>query len=174
MKRSDINPMPVYFDRYINLVADIDLLDAIQQSLDEIGRFPLDKWKALGDQVYAPGKWTLKDLLQHIIDTERIFTYRALRFARNDSTILPGFEEDDFANAAQANGRSLDDLLAELTTMRQSSLQLFASFTDEMLQQTGKSFRSEISVLAIGFTLVGHQIHHLNILAERYYPLLEA
>lgn len=172
MKRSDINPMPVYFDRYINLVADIDLVAAIQQSLDDIGRFPLDKWIALGDRVYAPGKWTIKDMLQHIIDTERIFTYRALRFARHDSTILPGFEEDDFANAAQANARPLEDLLAELTTMRQSSLQLFASFTDEMLQRTGKAFKSDISVLAIGFTLIGHQIHHLNVLAERYYPLL--
>jgi DinB superfamily len=173
MKRSDINPMPVYFDRYINLVADIDLVAAIQQSLNDIGRFPLDKWTALGDRVYAPGKWTIKDMLQHIIDTERIFTYRALRFARNDSTVLPGFEEDDFANAAQATARPLEDLLAELTTMRQSSLQLFGSFTDEMLQRTGKAFKSDISVLALGFTLVGHQIHHLNVLAERYYPLLE-
>jgi DinB superfamily len=172
MKRNDINPMPVYFDRYINLVADIDLQAAIQQSLEDIDNFPLDKWTALGDRVYAPGKWTVKDMVQHIIDTERIFNYRALRFARNDNTLLPGFEEDDFANAAQANARTLADLLAELKTLRQSSLQLFGSFTDEMLQRTGKAFKSDISVLALGFTLLGHQLHHLNVLTERYYPLL--
>jgi len=173
MKRSDIHPMPAYFDRYINLAADIDLKEALQQSATDIDNFPLDKWTALGDKVYAPGKWTIKDILQHIIDTERIFTYRAMRFARNDKTTLPGFEENDYAEEAHANNRLLEDLLAELKTVRQSTLQLFTSFTDEMLQRTGIAFKSTISALALGFTLVGHQIHHLNVLEERYYPLLK-
>jgi hypothetical protein len=86
MKRSDINPMPAFFDRYINLIADIELNVALQQSLEAAENFPMDKWKALGDRVYAPGKWTIKDMIQHITDTERIFAYRALRFARKDST----------------------------------------------------------------------------------------
>jgi hypothetical protein len=174
MTKNDINPMPVYFDRYINLVDDVDISTALQQSLDAIGRFPLDKWNALGDRVYAPGKWTIKDVLQHIIDTERIFAYRALRFARHDKTLLPGFEENDFAHAAEANTRSLDALLEELTTLRQSTLQLFRSFTGDMLLRTGTAFKSDISVLAIGYTLAGHQLHHLNVLEERYYPLLDA
>lgn len=174
MKRSDINPMPVYFDRYINLVADVPLNEAMQQSLTDIDNFPLDKWTALGDTVYAPGKWTVKDILQHIIDTERIFAYRALRFGRNDKTVLPGFEENDFAEEALAKGRTLEDLIEELKTLRQSSMQLFASFTDDMLQRTGTAFNSTISVLAVGFTLIGHQIHHLNVLKERYYPLVDA
>lgn len=173
MKRSDINPMPAYFDRYINLVADVSLNEAMQQSLTDIDNFPLDKWTALGDNVYAPGKWTVKDILQHIIDTERIFTYRALRFSRNDKTVLPGFEENDFAEEALAKGRTLEDLIQELKTVRQSSMQLFASFTDDMLQRIGTAFNSHISALAVGFTLIGHQIHHLNVLEERYYPLLK-
>jgi hypothetical protein len=171
-EKKRINPMPVYFDRYINLVDDVELGVAMQQSLAAISDFPLDKWAALGDRVYAPGKWTIKDMLQHIIDTERIFAYRALRFARNDKTTLPGFEEDHFANAAGANNRPMADLLAELQTLRLSTLQLFGSFTDEMLLRTGAAFKSDISVLAIGFTMVGHQLHHLNVLEERYYPLL--
>jgi uncharacterized damage-inducible protein DinB len=173
MKRSDINTMPAYFDRYINLVADIDINAAMQQSLEAAENFPMDKWKTLGDRVYAEGKWTIKDIVQHITDTERIFAYRALRFARKDSTKLPGFEEDDFAAAANANARSLEDLVEELKQVRRSTMLLFASFTDEMLQTTGATFSTTLSVLAVGFTLIGHQQHHLNVLEERYYPLLE-
>ena len=111
MKRSDIQPLPEYFDRYINLADDIELIDALEKSLDNLNKLPLDKWNAIGDKVYAPGKWTIKDIVQHITDTERIFSYRALRFARNDSTKLPGFEESDFAREAKASRRSLTDLL---------------------------------------------------------------
>jgi hypothetical protein len=164
--------MPAYFDRYINLAPDVELGQALQQSLAAIDSFPLDKWKALGDNVYAPGKWTIKDILQHIIDTERIFSYRALRFARNDSTKLPGFEENDFAAAAGANSRTLDALVEELKTVRRSTILLYASFTDDMLKTMGATVAATISVLAIGFTIIGHQQHHINVLEERYYPLL--
>jgi hypothetical protein len=173
MKRSDINSMPAYFDRYINLVADVELNVALQQSLETAENFPLDKWRALGDRVYAEGKWTVKDMIQHITDTERIFAYRALRFARKDSTKLPGFEENDFAAAANANARSLGDLVEELKIVRRSTMMLFASFNDEMLQTAGATVSASLTPLAIGFTIIGHQQHHLNVLEERYYPLLE-
>lgn len=165
--------MPVYFDRYINLVADMELNAALQQSLDVAENFPMDKWKALGDKVYAPAKWTLKDIIQHVTDCERIFAYRALRFARKDSTKLPSFEENDFAAAANANARTLEDLVAELKLVRQSTILLFASFDEEMLQSAGSTFSNSATPLAIGFTIIGHQQHHLNVLEERYYPLLE-
>ena len=97
MLRSEINPMPEYFDRYINMTDNVELLEAIQISLDELDQAPVEKWKALGDKVYEPGKWTIKDILQHLIDAERIFCYRALRFARNDKIDLPGFEENDYS-----------------------------------------------------------------------------
>ncbi len=173
MKRSDINPMPAYFDRYINLVDDIELTAALEQSLRVVENFPMDQWKALGDRVYAEGKWTIKDIVQHITDTERIFAYRALRFARKDSTQLHGFEEDDFAAAANAGRRSLEELVEELKAVRRTTIMLFASFTDEMLQFMGSTYSSTANALSIGFTIIGHQQHHLNILEQRYYPLLQ-
>ncbi|MEP6674957.1 MAG: DinB family protein [Ferruginibacter sp.] len=172
MKRSDINPLPKHFDTYINKTEDIELNEALKKSLANLKNLPVDKWIALGDQVYAPGKWTVKDILQHIIDAERIFSYRALRFARKDTTKLPGFEENDYAAVAEANHRSLTELMNELVTVRQSTVEMFAAFNDEVQQRMGSTTSAEISVAAIGFTIVGHEIHHLRILEERYYPLL--
>ncbi|MCC6459330.1 MAG: DinB family protein [Saprospiraceae bacterium] len=172
MKRSDIHPMPEYFDRYINQVDDIELADALQQSILEIEQFPLDRWRALGDTVYAPGKWTVRDILQHLIDTERVFAYRALSFARGETARLPSYDEDTFAQSALANRRELEDLVAELLLSRRSFEAMYRSFDPEMLQRTGLSFKGTYSVLSIGFVIPGHQRHHLNILEERYYPLL--
>jgi hypothetical protein len=173
MLRSQLRPMPEYFDRYINLCDDVPLLDAIQTSLDELDRLPLDRWAALGDRVYAPGKWTLRDILQHLVDTERVFSYRALAFARGDQQAMPPFSEDDFAASAGANHRSLHSLVEEMKISRHSFLELYQSFTPEMLARTGMGFRGLYSVAAIGFIMPGHQRWHLKVLEERYYPLIE-
>jgi hypothetical protein len=170
MKRSEIKGMPEYFDRYINLVEDIDVIDALKKN--SVNLFDKDKLKQLGDKVYAPGKWTGKEMLQHLIDGERIFTYRALRFARNDKTALPGFDENLYTPNSQAGRRSLDEILNEFDIVRQSSICLYQSFTDEMLDRRGACFSRDISVLALGFTIAGHGIHHTNLLKERYYTLL--
>jgi hypothetical protein len=172
MKRSDINPLPKYFDRYINLADDIELHEALKNSLAALDRLPVDKWKALGDQVYAPGKWTVKDMIQHLIDTERIFAYRALRFARKDTTQLAGFEENDYAAAADAGKKSLDELVDEMKTVRKSTVFLFAAFDDEVQARMGSTPSAEISVASLGFAIVGHELHHFRILEERYFPLL--
>ena len=172
MKRSDINPLPPHFDTYINQTDDIELHEALKKSLANLKNLPVDKWIALGDQVYAPGKWTVKDIIQHIIDAERIFAYRALRFARKDTTKLPGFEENDYAVSAEAGKRTLTELINELVTVRQSTVEMFATFDDEKQQRMGATTSAEISVAALGFVIVGHEIHHLGILEERYYPLL--
>jgi uncharacterized damage-inducible protein DinB len=172
MKRSDINPLPKHFDTYINKTEDVELHEALQKSLANLKHLPVDKWIALADQVYAPGKWTVKDILQHIIDAERVFAYRALRFARNDKTQLPGFDENDFANAANANQRSLTELINEMVTVRQSTFEMFSAFDDALQRRTGTSASGEISVAALGFTIVGHETHHLRVLEEKYYPLL--
>lgn len=170
MKRTDITIMPEYYDRYINLVEDIDILDALKKYGANI--FDKDKLKQLGEKVYEPGKWTAKEMIQHIIDGERIFSYRALRFARKDKTPLPGFNENDFTPASEANRRGIDDLLSEYDTVRQSTIQLFRSFTDEMQQRTGIASNKEVSVLAVGFISAGHGLHHVNVLKERYYKLI--
>jgi len=173
MKITDVPHTPCYFDTYINQVGDLDLSVALQQSITAIDALNLEKLHSLGDQVYAPGKWTLRDLFQHITDCERVFAYRALRFARNDKTALPGFDENLFADNSGANRRSLEDVLAELRCVRESTRMLFDSFDETALRRTGIMFKSELTVLAIGFTLVGHQNHHFRIMEERYFPMLQ-
>ncbi len=164
--------MPEYFDRYINLCDDVEISQALQTCIDEIVNAPIEKWEALGDKIYAPGKWTIKDMLQHMIDTERIFCYRALAFSRDEKQLLPGFDEDAYAASSDAGHRELKDIVDELLSLHQSSKALFDSFTGAMLDKTGKGFKGDYSVAALGFIIAGHQRWHLNVLQERYYPLL--
>lgn len=174
MKRSDIDPMPAFFDRYINLVEDVDVLEALETHTPE-ALFSETEWlEALGDKVYELGKWTIKDIIQHCIDTERIMSYRALRFARNDQTPLPGFEENDYAQNTLASERTLEDLLDEFEIVRAATLAQFQNFNDSMLHRSGKASASVISVGALGFVIVGHAIHHNNVIRERYLPLLDS
>lgn len=172
MKRSQLTPMPEYFDRYINLCDDVELSAALQTSIDELDLSFIEKCELLGDKIYAPGKWTVKDILQHIIDTERIFCYRALAFARGESARLPSFEEDDYAKNANANGRSVKDLMEELKLVHESTKLMYQSFTPEMLKKEGMGFKGMYSVASIGFCIPGHQRWHINVIAERYFPLL--
>lgn len=164
--------MPDFFDRYINLVENTTIVEALEKYSAFTNEDTIETLNQLGEKVYAPGKWTIKNIIQHVIDTERIMSYRALRFARKDSTSLPGFDEDYFARHSDADSRTLHDLLEEFSTVRKSSIALFKSFTDEMLIQTGTSFNRKISVLALGFVIAGHQIHHLNVIRKNYFPLL--
>ena len=172
MIRSRLYPLPVYFDRYIHKCDDVELLQAIQISIEELDLFPVAQWKELGDRVYAPDKWTVKEMLQHLIDTERIFIYRALAFARNEKQQPPSFEEDVYVQESNANQRTIEDLVEELRTVHVSFKTMFASFTPDMLSRTGKSFKGEYSVASIGFIMPGHQRWHMQVLEERYYPLL--
>lgn len=118
--------------------------------------------------VYEEGKWTIKELLQHIIDCERIFIYRALRFARNDKTELQGFEQDDYNDNVNANGRNLEEMLQEFIIVRQSSIVLFTGFSEEALLRIGKASGSAMSVRALGYLISGHQRHHIQVFQERY------
>jgi uncharacterized damage-inducible protein DinB len=117
---------------------------------------------------YAPGKWSLKQVLQHLIDTERVFTYRALTFARADSTKLPGYEQDDYVANSQGNDRSLDDLLTEYQAVRMTTRMLFKSFSEQALALSGTASTNSLSVRAIAFVIAGHDQHHLEIIRDRY------
>lgn len=117
---------------------------------------------------YAQGKWTIAEVLIHLMDTERIFQYRALRFARNDKTELQGFDQDSYVPESQAPNRSRNDILEEFIAIRKSSIALFASLNDEMLLRSGLASGAKMSVRALGFVICGHQVHHFNILQERY------
>lgn len=120
------------------------------------------------DFQYAIGKWTIKDLLLHLIDAERIFAYRALRIARKDSTELSGFEEDDYVVEAKATSREMKSIIKEYVSVRKATLTLYQSFTKEQLLRIGRASNCSVSVRAIGYIIQGHEKHHVNIIKERY------
>ncbi|HEX9978934.1 MAG TPA: DinB family protein [Flavobacterium sp.] len=157
-----------YYATYIAALTGVDLFEELEISLHDFIRFVRDIPMGKHDYRYAEGKWTIKDIIQHLIDTERIFTYRALRISRKDRTPLPSFEENDYADQASANARSLQSLLTELSALRESTLLLFKSFSEENLAETGIASDNEISVRAIGFIIIGHIKHHQRVFAERY------
>lgn len=171
MTRAQLNPLPDFFDRYINMVDDVTLMKAFEISLQELEHAPIEKWKQLENKIYAPKKWTVKDILQHVIDTERVFAYRALSFSRGEQKVMP-FDEELYGKTAKANNRTIDSLLQEAINLRKSTIDLFSSFDNEMLNKVGIGFKGEYSVHAIGFILCGHQRWHIKVLEEKYYPLL--
>lgn len=173
MTTKDIQVAPDYFKGYLSLIPE-NL--SIATAFDTFGVSYLSdqeaQYKQLGDQVYAPGKWTIKETLIHIIDTERIFAYRALRIARGDQSHLAGFEQDGYVATSNANDRSLASILEEFKAVRASTKILFDHMGATELKRTGIASDMEVSTLALGFMVLGHMIHHQNIINERYYPLL--
>lgn len=168
MYQPDLTRVPEYYHKYINLVPHEDLKELLEQHENNnygfLKNIPEDKW----DYRYAPGKWSIKELVQHLIDTERIFCYRALRFARKDKTELPGFDENAYAAASNSNKRTKEDLLKELQVIEQATTLLFKSFDEEQLEASGTANGKEIYVRAIGYIIIGHAMHHNKILSERY------
>ncbi|MFT5257118.1 MAG: putative damage-inducible protein DinB [Arenicella sp.] len=159
-----------YFEQYLKLVGFgdktiIENLESSQVAFEKVLRDIPEEKQAFS---YAPGKWTIKELIQHIIDTERIFSFRALSFARNDKTAMPGYDHDAFVVNDNANERDYYDLLDEMKVLRTSSIQLFKSFSEEALLRMGVASNNKMSVRALGYLFSGHQIHHLNIVKERY------
>jgi uncharacterized damage-inducible protein DinB len=171
MKITDLqsNEYPAYAEIYVSQVDTTwTLVEELEISVHNLIRFiqniPMDKH----DYRYAEGKWTIKDILQHLIDAERVFAYRALRFSRNDATDLPGYDQDLYVDNAHANKRHMKDLLTELSTVRHSTMQLFGSFSEEQLLKSGIASGYNVSVRALGFMIIGHQNHHMKVFRERY------
>lgn len=174
MKRSDIDPMPEYFDRYINLIEDIELSEAFDKSIARIDALDVERLTRLQDYRYAADKWTVREVIQHAIDWERIFTYRALLLARNEGNPLPGIEEETLAKGMNANSLTVPELIADLRAVRLATKSLFGTFSDEMLRTVGTIWKYQMPVLAIGFLSLGHEAHHMKIVEERYAPSLAA
>ncbi len=166
--RPDLSLIGNWYHGYIGLVKEDTLKNGFENHTQKLVSFfsniPPEKY----DHKYAPEKWTIKEVLQHIVDAERVFAYRALRFARKDYTPLPGFDENLFAANAKTNNRSWDDLLEECKLVRRSSQIMFASFDEEQLMAKGIASGSENYVLGWGYILLGHATHHINIIQERY------
>lgn len=168
MANVDLSRVPEYYHRYINLVINDDLSTAFEKHQKELISFLKDIPKKKWNYRYAEGKWTIKEVVQHIIDAERVFAYRGLCFARKDQTPLPGFDENIFAANSKANERTKKDLVKELKTVQESSAQLFNSFDEEQLDQTGIASGKSTYVKGIAYILLGHALHHRNVLEERY------
>ena len=170
MKTTDLNSSEFapFYKNYITELGEVDLIETLTDShhllIEIISKLPEDKL----NYSYAKGKWTIKELLQHLIDTERILSYRALRFSRNDLTDIPGFNEDFYVKNSNGKTRSKKSLLNEFSLVRNSTIALFISFSDKMLTNIGTANNSEMSVRALGFVIAGHQTHHLKILQEKY------
>jgi uncharacterized damage-inducible protein DinB len=167
--RPDPVEVPAGYAGYVGKVrVGEDLMALMQSQLDEartaFGRFP----EARGSYRYAPGKWSVKELLGHLTDVERIFCYRALRFARRDATPLPGFDENTYAPAMEADRRALDDLLQEWLDVRRSTLSFLRGLPADAWSRRGIANGKEVSVRALAYAIAGHARHHLEVLAERY------
>jgi DinB superfamily len=162
----DYNP---YYNTYISeLLNEDDIVKFLNKQKEEtisfLGSIPADK----AAYSYAPGKWTIKEVVGHIIDTERIMAYRALCIARNEKIPLPGFEQDDYVNEAGFKNRKFDNLIDEFKKVREANLLLFNSFSDDMLRRRGVASNSEVTVLALLYIIAGHARHHVKILRDKY------
>jgi DinB superfamily len=173
MKKSDITTPVTYFNRYIDLVDDISIGSALRESLLELDQINIEKLQKTGDATYAEGKWTIRQIIQHIIDWERIMGYRAVILARQAATPpLAGHDEQFLAQQARTDHRSLAALVQELRAVRLSTIALFEGLHPSELLHAGMANTSELCALAMGFTIVGHQRHHLRVIAERYEGLV--
>lgn len=165
------NTFPSYFNTYIKLIPENDIMDALKNHALRAENFFNVITEDQSTYTYSEGKWTVKEILQHVIDTERIFCYRALAIARKEIATLPSFDEGKYAVNSLSNLRTWKDLTKEFKVVRQSSVLLYKSFTSEILERSGKVSDYEMSVLAIGFTIAGHVEHHMNIINERYHDV---
>ena len=170
MKASQLSKLEYgpYYKGYIDLAGNDLLIDGLTNSLKE----HLDFFNSIPEEkmnwAYAEGKWTIKELIVHLIDTERVFAYRALRCARQDKTDLPGFDQDEYVEASGANERSSKDIIEEYQSVRETTIHLYRSFTETMMEEIGTANGNPMSPRALGFIMIGHERHHANIIKERY------
>lgn len=168
MPRPDLTRVASFYHNYIKQVPQDDLMTALRELGNNFTGLVKSIPASKHDYAYAEGKWTLKELFQHIIDTERIMTYRALCFARKEPQSLPGFDENPYAANSKASNRNWNDMVEEFITVRKASGFLFGSFDKEQLEAGGKASNNPMYVLGVGFIVAGHCQHHMNIIMERY------
>lgn len=161
-------PQDFYYQRYIDAAPGNDLIEAFHNSEKQTIDLLSGLDAAKEDHRYAEGKWSIKEVLHHIIDAERVFAYRALRFSRKDGTPLPGFEENDYVPNANTSSRSLSDIMEEFKLVRAATVALFRYMDESMLDFAGIASNKAITPRQLGFAIAGHNVHHLRILKERY------
>lgn len=157
-----------YYETYVSLVDEIDIVSAFQNQLAGLENLFAGIAEEKGAYAYAAGKWSIKELLGHLIDGERIFSHRAFRFSRADQTPLASFEQDDYITHGNFNNRSLADLIEEFSLLRRANIILFKNLSAGAWTRTGTASDAEVSVRALAFIMVGHVRHHTNVLKARY------
>lgn len=171
MTKANITLSPGYFNKYIDAAPDLPLMEAFADSLFQLKKLNVERLLQIGRKVYHPGKWTINDIFQHLIDVERLFTFRVLLAARKDATIIFDFDEKYIAGNSNAVNRNLSNLLEELVAVRHSTICLFNSFDDIIMLTRGLNGKHEMPVVGFGFCIIGHQAWHLNIIEEKYLAL---
>jgi uncharacterized damage-inducible protein DinB len=172
MSRPEAGEYAEYYGKYVAKVPGSDVLGILENERLHMSQLFAGSSERDGNFRYASGKWTIKEVLGHITDAERIFTYRALRIARGDQTPLPGFEQEEFVKNGEFAARTLADLAEEFAAVRGASIALFRSFDEQAWSRRGVASQKEVTVRALGFITAGHQIHHRMILEEHYFPAI--
>ncbi len=168
MSRPEKEEYAGYYETYVSLVEEIDIVPVLENQLSELQSLFAEISEEKADFRYAEGKWSIKELVGHIIDGERVFAYRSLRFSRNDETLLAGFEEKSYIANSNYSNAELADLAEELSLLRRANILFFKNLTDEAWLRTGTASDATVSVRALAYIMVGHIRHHANILRSRY------
>lgn len=170
MSQFTLEEIPGFYHRYVEPLKGKEMMEVLHSTSLKTQKFLNDLEESNGDFRYAAGKWSVKEVVCHMLDAERIFCYRALTFARNDKTALPGFDENTYAPEANAESRTIAELVQEAIRLRVTTIDLFKSFTSEMLVRTGVANKGTFTVRGVGYIIAGHELHHLTILQDRYFP----
>jgi len=157
-----------YYDRYISLVQDNDILHALDEQRRQTVLLLSGRTEADGDLHYAPDKWSLKEVLGHLNDTERIMSYRALRIARGDATPIEGYEQDDYVRNGPFARRSLEELIEDYIAVRRATLSLFRNLDEPAWTRRGVANKNEVTVRALAYIIAGHELHHRRMMEEKY------
>lgn len=168
MNRPEKEEYAAYYETYVSLVAETDIVAALENQIAALQKLFAGVSEEKENFRYAEGKWSIRELLGHLIDGERVFSYRALRISRGDQTPLAGFEENSYVAGSNFGNTELADLTAEFSSLRQSNVLLFKNLTDQMWLRTGTASDAAVSVRALAYIMVGHVSHHAHVLRERY------
>ena len=162
--------LPPFYSRYVNLVSAVSLPGVLLESGLVMQQYAGNWTSEEAEFRYAEGKWSPREILLHLLDAERVFAYRALRFSRADQTILPGFDENEYALQYVKDTRQVSDIITEMQLLRESTAAMFSAFSPEVMERQGEASGVQLTVRTLGEIIVGHEKHHLKVLQEKYFP----
>lgn len=169
-KRPEADEYAAFYSGYIARVPEVDIVETLRSQIGVTTAYLRSLPESMGDHSYAPGKWSIREVIGHMSDAERVFAYRALRFSRGDSTPVPGFDENAYVAGSSFGRRTLEDLISEFEHLRRATVALIGALDEETISLRGVANGTGVSVRALAFILAGHEAHHIEILRTRYLP----